>query len=717
MATSSALHQNLPLEPSRKEIRLLTVEPGQWNEDVRTKLHVASLEDGIQYSALSYVWGQLDPDAGQRVWVNGHDVPVTPNLFLALRRLRAHADEEKLVIWIDALCIDQSSTEERNQQVGMMGDIYRGCAEVLIWFGGFEARYSSQISDCWSFAGDYRDYSGPLWLQYLDSFGVEDFNQEMPVDGDPDDHLSSPLEVPGICVEKDRIEKLQDLELADAVFHFAWFFRQCQPRGLDRLSDASWKMVPHNTFVPPEDVPADWRGYWSRTHELLSAVLDDPWYQRLWVVQELALPPRVRIFFGPVSMPLETFMEVLGRLPRVTVLKWDGGENYDDRELLTLATNRGLEMLLIRDSQTDPYSKKSLLETRLEMLHREASVDHDQVYSLLGIGNSFVRPDYGGSPGAAFAQVCVESVIREGRLFFLSFSAVKARYPDTPSWVVDWTAFQADAKRRAWLKLQKNYVETMETCFPERVNTQRSAAVVDGALHVDGEEVDAVAHILPDLILTRENGARSEDMSGEPVTVLRCLKSPTSPYPGGWLWGEVWLRTLCLDRDWGIWYDGLDSQVFEREGMEHLLVLSGYPNIEVKGSKEMHSGPAALRHIFCKERESPLPAATSMDPEYVATIRASWQRVRKHIERMMYGCRLFVTGKGYLGCGNQNVAVGDKVFLLPGAPVPILLRSLGRASSEPEEGFRVVSDMFTVGYMEDDHWLVSEERLKRIRIE
>jgi hypothetical protein len=36
-------------------------------------------------------------------------------------------------MWIDQLCINQEDTPERNDQVSIMGKIYRGAAQVIIW--------------------------------------------------------------------------------------------------------------------------------------------------------------------------------------------------------------------------------------------------------------------------------------------------------------------------------------------------------------------------------------------------------------------------------------------------------------------------------------------------------------------------------------------------------------------------------------------------------
>lgn len=39
------------------------------------------------------------------------------------------------MLWIDAICIDQGSINERNHQVAFMGEIYRNCQNVVIWLG------------------------------------------------------------------------------------------------------------------------------------------------------------------------------------------------------------------------------------------------------------------------------------------------------------------------------------------------------------------------------------------------------------------------------------------------------------------------------------------------------------------------------------------------------------------------------------------------------
>ncbi|EGS17432.1 uncharacterized protein CTHT_0067580 [Thermochaetoides thermophila DSM 1495] len=185
-----------PLTPACKEIRLLwlivpikeqtsapksccSVETSNntfSNEDdsgddipIHTTLETVSLLDNPAYMALSYTW--VDPFANYQprssrkpyILLNGQHVEVRPNLYdffrnmqrhiqtgscdnpcghhlrSLLRRLAQEGSEEKgvvrLPLWVDALCINQSDILERNSQVMLMGDIYRGAAAVISWLG------------------------------------------------------------------------------------------------------------------------------------------------------------------------------------------------------------------------------------------------------------------------------------------------------------------------------------------------------------------------------------------------------------------------------------------------------------------------------------------------------------------------------------------------------------------------------------------------------
>ncbi|KAH6614475.1 heterokaryon incompatibility protein-domain-containing protein [Chaetomium sp. MPI-SDFR-AT-0129] len=119
------------LSGEQRKIRLLTLLPGTGEETVRCTLHSVGFENPESYEALSYEWGRSG--SPQAILVNGREFGVGDNLFQALRHLRLPKAER--VLWIDAICINQSDLRERNHQVQQMADIYSRAHQVIAWIG------------------------------------------------------------------------------------------------------------------------------------------------------------------------------------------------------------------------------------------------------------------------------------------------------------------------------------------------------------------------------------------------------------------------------------------------------------------------------------------------------------------------------------------------------------------------------------------------------
>jgi hypothetical protein len=114
-----------------QEIRLVVLYPGQEKEDLMCEIKHVNLLDNPVYEALSYCWG--DTTLSRHIFCRGRSVPITLNCEAALRCLRRR--DRGRVIWIDAICIDQSNTTERNHQVRIMSSIYSSASQVLAFLG------------------------------------------------------------------------------------------------------------------------------------------------------------------------------------------------------------------------------------------------------------------------------------------------------------------------------------------------------------------------------------------------------------------------------------------------------------------------------------------------------------------------------------------------------------------------------------------------------
>ena len=121
-----------PLNVGTHEIRLLHIKPSsKLQKQPQCFLETVSLDDNPQFEALSYAWG--DPNLTRPIRLENREWYATTNLEAGLRYLRDPSKE--MVIWVDALCIDQSSVDERNSQVLLMKTIYSNARRVRIWLG------------------------------------------------------------------------------------------------------------------------------------------------------------------------------------------------------------------------------------------------------------------------------------------------------------------------------------------------------------------------------------------------------------------------------------------------------------------------------------------------------------------------------------------------------------------------------------------------------
>jgi hypothetical protein len=127
-----------PLPSGSDSIRLLRLKPHKDKAaDIQCELFEYSLQDSCVthlYEALSYVWG--NPGETLPILIHGHSFNVTINLRAALSRLRNHSMER--IVWVDAICIDQTNQKEKEYQIQFMAKIYSQANRVIVWLGEAE---------------------------------------------------------------------------------------------------------------------------------------------------------------------------------------------------------------------------------------------------------------------------------------------------------------------------------------------------------------------------------------------------------------------------------------------------------------------------------------------------------------------------------------------------------------------------------------------------
>ncbi|KAK0707182.1 ankyrin repeat-containing domain protein [Apiosordaria backusii] len=126
-------YRHTPIDLETDAIRLTRLLKGRDDDPIHCELFDTFLHqvEGVPYEALSYAWG--DALTYEEIRLCGKRFFVKESLHLALRCLRR--PDEDIMLWIDALCIDQTSHREKSHQVKQMKLVYANAQNVHIWLG------------------------------------------------------------------------------------------------------------------------------------------------------------------------------------------------------------------------------------------------------------------------------------------------------------------------------------------------------------------------------------------------------------------------------------------------------------------------------------------------------------------------------------------------------------------------------------------------------
>lgn len=105
---------NLPIQDRNSAIHVLELLPARPDDrKITCKLYCVDLDTKTTYEPLSYCWG--DPEIKETIYCNYVPISITINLYTAMLRFRQR--NETRILWVYAVCINQTSIEERQQQV------------------------------------------------------------------------------------------------------------------------------------------------------------------------------------------------------------------------------------------------------------------------------------------------------------------------------------------------------------------------------------------------------------------------------------------------------------------------------------------------------------------------------------------------------------------------------------------------------------------------
>lgn len=112
-------------------IRLLSLLPGAGDDELRGVIYHLPIHGAGKYRAVSYVWGEVKWT--HSMWTPEGTILMTKSLHSALRWLRN--SKEPMVLWVDAVCINQSDGADKARQIRLLPLIFKLATCVLAYLG------------------------------------------------------------------------------------------------------------------------------------------------------------------------------------------------------------------------------------------------------------------------------------------------------------------------------------------------------------------------------------------------------------------------------------------------------------------------------------------------------------------------------------------------------------------------------------------------------
>ncbi|EEU48921.1 uncharacterized protein NECHADRAFT_75555 [Fusarium vanettenii 77-13-4] len=164
------------------------------------------------------------------------------------------------------------------------------------------------------------------------------------------------------------------------------------------------------------------------TAQIFSKLLIRPWWNRLWSVQELALPPRVIVQCGRHRIPWANFAQTIEL-------------SYIDSNHST-ETSRARAMALARTKyQSDITYEHGLLSLAWNFRHSEVDDNRDKLYALLGLlpdEERIVKVDYSKNADQVYMDFVQDWINHHGSLLILNLTQRQQRGQHS-SWYPRWS--------------------------------------------------------------------------------------------------------------------------------------------------------------------------------------------------------------------------------------------------------------------------------------
>jgi hypothetical protein len=413
--------------------------------------------------------------------------------------------------------------------------------------------------------------------------------------------------------------------------------------------------------LPVETHPL-WRG--------IGEIFARNWFQRLWIVQEVALANHIVVFCGSKSTgwhELSSLADHIGRVGITTLAR--GNVDVDPSK------TDGFDAMMVPNFIRDYRSQgRSYPLTRLCHFARSRNTSEpiDKVYAVLGLTDEAVRKqikvDYSQESRQNFWKAYVNlgavSLQEDPDLFLLQIASSRERPLELPSWCPNLDS-TSDA-----IMLPRGFYKAGGIAVEDDQRPYLGIASGSTGINLRGLYIDVVTEVVDsswrwDLEVTQQEGPEGCAARGfEWMNACRALSSRVLQTPDSI--PEQLIRTLIAN-------------------------ILHHPSAYAPGLLELQeSVSVATIYLQAVRDVGSLASQYMTQPEMLCA-----QRYLRALNMACAGRRFFATKRGFLGIGPLQTQAGDLAYIFKGAQVPFLFRQ-----EQTRDCFKLVGEAYVHGLMD-----------------
>jgi hypothetical protein len=669
-----------------RNIRLLVLYPRTKHDDIECSLFQVPLAQAPCYEAISYRWGPSTEMHNIRV--NGHRLEITTSAHKVLAN-RSSFWRPRL-LWIDSICINQKDDEskeensehesgehekrtEKEQQLSLMGDIYWNASLVTVCL---------QLPDT-----PFDTATKPVENR-LRSWGAT---------------------VPEGAFDE-SMERTEAFSACDMLEELAYLDSHEGQGDLDIYRE----------YAAQVRTPR-----WIAFQRLVR----NPWFDRMWVVQEVSLASSIRVLYGRTEIKWESLAAALSRAityPAIgSLLTSTNDPNIRYFEPTGVANIQRMIQFQNKIAESKNGST-SFVSTLFECDTFKSGDPRDKIFGIQGFckGNidSSILPNYKKSTVKVYLATAKYLLRQDNPLRLLSYAGIgyftkpnpkfrnkkyqKRVAERLPSWCPDWS-------RRPRLGIL-SYRDSTVFLSAYRAGGDDNAKHEIGkgsqsrTLFLMGREVDTISSLGPQLGVQRKERDTEKDADENEATETWNISAQKN-------------QGTAVRESWKLILDSVESdcvkQPYPYTNPNQRLHDVFWRTLSGDRTQTRRPAPVGCRDEFeqwmsfqNQMEDEGIYSAISGDPKTPLPLelfgKYGYAKFGLLFTNCGFGRSLCVTKRGYIGAVPPLARNGDIIYLIQGAQVPFVLRPVATtdpgANESSSNSFELVGEAYVHGIMDGE---------------